>query len=328
MTMYQALQVTESGQGVFEKHVVTLDTKNLPPNELLVKVQYSSVNYKDMLSANGNKGVTRNFPHTPGIDAVGVIQRSSSDRFKEGDQVLVTGYDLGMNTAGGFGEFISVPSNWVLPLPASLSPEMAMIYGTAGLTAALSVDKLLQNGLKAGSRVLVTGATGGVGTVAVAILAKLGMQVVASTAKTDATDMLHMLGAKEVVGREVLEASPKPLLKEQWDAVCDTVGGEVLGSAIKQLKHSGSVTTCGLVAGTAFNATVLPFILRGVNLLGIDSVEIPLGKKSEMWGMIGSEWNVPALVKATTTVDLQGLPDVLDKMKQGAVCGRYIVKHA
>lgn len=327
MTMYQALQINEPEKGIFAQQVTTLDTDNLPPNELLIKVQYSSVNYKDMLSANGNKGVTRNYPHTPGIDAVGIVQRSSSERFKEGDQVLVTGYDLGMNTAGGFGEYISVPSAWVLPLPDSLSAEMAMIYGTAGLTAALSVDKLLQNGLKPAGQVLVTGATGGVGTVAVAILAKLGMHVVASTAKSDATDMLLMLGAKEVVGRDVLEASPKPLLKEQWDAVCDTVGGEVLGSAIKQLKHSGSVTTCGLVAGTAFNATVLPFILRGVNLLGIDSVEIPLSKKSEMWNLIGSAWNVPELAKATTTVNLHGLTEVLGKMKQGAVCGRYIVKH-
>jgi alcohol dehydrogenase len=326
--MYQALQVFESQDGVFEKRIVMLDTETLPQDDLLIKVKYSSVNYKDMLSANGNRGVTRSYPHTPGIDAVGVVQRSSSELFREGDQVLVTGYDLGMNTAGGFGEYISVPASWVLRLPESLSPEMAMIYGTAGLTAALSVDKLLCNGLKPNSRVLVTGATGGVGTVAVAILAKLGMHVIAATGKSEATDMLLMLGAQEVVGRDVLDACAKPMLKELWDAVCDTVGGEVLGTAIKQLKHGGSVTTCGLVAGTAFNATVLPFILRGVNLLGIDSVEIPLSKKNEMWNLIGTAWNVPALVSATTTVALPGLPEVLDRMKQGTVCGRYIVKHA
>lgn len=327
MTMYQALQITEQADGVFKKAVVNLDLASLPANELLVRVQYSSVNYKDMLSVTGNKGVTRHYPHTPGIDAVGIVERCHSDKFKVGDVVIVTGYDLGMNTPGGYGQYISVPESWALLLPQGLSAEMAMIYGTAGLTAALSVDKLLNNGLVSGSQVLVTGASGGVGTVAVAILAKLGMEVIAASGKPESHEMLKLVGASQFIGRESLAPNPKPMLRESWDAVCDTVGGDVLNSAIKQIRHGGSATTCGMVAGIEFKASVFPFIIRGVNLLGIDSVEIPLEKKAQMWAKIAGEWLVPELLTVVTCVEIEELSAVLDKVQRGESSGRYILKH-
>lgn len=278
MSSFKALQVSESEGGRFESKIVERATDDLPAGEVLIRVRYSSLNFKDALSASGNRGVTRSYPHTPGIDAAGVVASSSVAEFAEGDEVIVTGYDLGMNTAGGFGQYIRVPAAWVIKRPQGLSLRDAMILGTAGLTAALCVDKLEQAGLEPGDApVLVTGATGGVGSIAVALLASLGYKVAAVTGKADQADFLTRLGATQIVERAALQAGvEKALLKEQWNGAVDTVGGDILFNVVKSLQRGASVACCGLTAGTHFQASVLPFILRGVNLLGVDSVEIPL----------------------------------------------------
>ena len=270
MSTFNALQARETATGEFEQVIVQREIAELPAGELLVRVKYSSLNYKDALSASGNRGVTKSFPHTPGIDAAGIVEASSVAEFALGDEVIITGYDLGMNTAGGFGQYIRIPASWALKRPKGLSLREAMVLGTAGLTAALCVDKLEQSGLTPHAGVvLVTGATGGVGSVAVALLASLGYRVAASTGKAEQADYLKSLGAEQVVLREDLQAgTDKPMLKEQWAGAVDCVGGDILFNVVKSLRYGASVACCGLMAGVAFKGSVLPFILRGVNLLG------------------------------------------------------------
>ncbi len=297
MSSFKALQVSEAAEGRFESKIVDRVIDELPVGEVLIRVSYSSLNFKDALSASGNRGVTRSFPHTPGIDAAGVVASSSVGEFAEGDEVIVTGYDLGMNTAGGFGQYIRVPAAWVIKRPQGLSLREAMILGTAGLTAALCVDKLEQAGLEPGEApVLVTGATGGVGSIAVALLASLGYKVAAVTGKADQAEFLTRLGASQIVERAALQAGvEKALLKEQWGGAVDTVGGDILFNVVKSLRRGASVACCGLTAGTHFQASVLPFILRGVNLLGVDSVEIPLVVKASMWDKLSLQWKLANL---------------------------------
>ena len=284
MTNFKAFWVEKTDDGVAHS-VIERSTDDLPEGELLVKVAYSSLNYKDAMSAKGLPGVTRNYPHTPGIDAAGVIVESTDSGFAEGDEVIVIGYDLGMNTAGGYGQYIRVPANWAVKMPAGLDAREAMIIGTAGFTAALCVDKIEQMGAQpSDGPVVVTGATGGVGSVAVALLAKLGYDVVASSGKAEKDDYLKSLGAGSVISRaDLSEENKRPMAAETWAHGIDTVGGEILSNVIKGLKYSGSVAICGLVASPAFSTTVLPFILRNVNVLGVDSVELPLAKKQEIW---------------------------------------------
>jgi alcohol dehydrogenase len=291
-------------------------------------VHYSSLNFKDALSASGNRGVTRSFPHTPGIDAAGVVASSSVAEFAEGDEVIVTGYDLGMNTAGGFGQYIRVPAAWVIKRPQGLSLREAMILGTAGLTAALCVDKLEQAGLEpGGAPVLVTGATGGVGSIAVALLASLGYKVAAVTGKADQADFLIRLGASQIVERAALQAGvEKALLKEQWGGAVDTVGGDILFNVVKSLQRGASVACCGLTAGTHFQASVLPFILRGVNLLGVDSVEIPLVVKASMWDKLSLQWKLANLDELSQEVGLEELPKAIERILAGGQVGRVLVR--
>jgi len=324
---YKALLVSEVQEKEFASELTTLDTESLPEGEVLIEVQYSSLNYKDALSASGNKGVTRNFPHTPGIDAAGKIVESSDPSLPAGTEVLVTGYDLGMNTAGGFGQFIRVPAAWVIRMPEGLSLRESMILGTAGLTAALCVDKLLQSGLQpTQGEVLVTGSTGGVGSIAVALLAKLGFQVVASTGKQDAAEWLKSLGAADIIDRaELSEENPRPLLKERWAGAVDVVGGETLSSVIKSLQYGGSVAACGLVQSPAFSATVLPFILRGVNLLGVDSVELPLETKQRAWNKLAGEWKLDNLGSMITEIGFAELDESLKSVLSGKAQGRYLL---
>ena len=235
------------------------------------------------MSATGNRGVTKRYPHTPGIDAAGRVVASSDVRFKEGDEVIVTSYDLGMNTPGGFCEFVRVPADWVVGLPEGLSLREAMVLGTAGLTAAMCVDALLGQGFTEGP-VVVTGASGGVGSLTVALLAKLGHHVVASTGSEGAHAMLKDLGAAEIIDRhELSEASERPMLKSVYGGAVDTVGGRTLENLVKSLQSGGSVAACGLVSGPELNLTVYPFILRGVNLLGIDSQNLALPKRQRLW---------------------------------------------
>lgn len=325
MSQFKALQVSEVA-GQYQSQVIERDTADLPAGELLIRVRYSSLNYKDALSASGNKGVTRNFPHTPGIDAAGVVEQSSAGEFAVGDEVIVTGYDLGMNTAGGFGQYIRIPAAWAIKRPKGLSLRESMVLGTAGLTAALCVDKLEQAGLRPDSGpVLVTGATGGVGSVAVVLLKRLGYTVAASTGKAEQADFLKSLGASQIVGREALqEGTDKALLKEQWAGAVDTVGGDILFNVVKALQYGGSVACCGLTAGVGFKGSVMPFILRGVNLLGVDSVELPLVVKASMWDRLSLQWKLD-LEPLVEEVSLDQLPAALQKILAGKMVGRVLL---
>ena len=326
--MFNALITEKIGDKEFKTGLGQRAIEDLPAGELLIEVQYSSLNYKDALSANGNPGVTRNFPHTPGIDAAGIVKESASEHFSVGDVVIVTGYDLGMETDGGLAEFIRVPATWAVALPAGLSARDSMVLGTAGLTAGLCVSKLLMAGATAADgKVVVTGATGGVGSVAVALLAKLGFQVVASTSKVSQHDLLKSLGASEIIDRETLaEAQRKPMLKPQWQNAVDCVGGDTLVNLLKSLERSGSVACCGLVGSAVLPATVLPFILRDVNLLGVDSVEIPLARKQHIWEMFSKEWKLACLDQLATEIQLEQVPEYLDKIIKGENIGRTVVR--
>ncbi|MFT4714365.1 MAG: acrylyl-CoA reductase (NADPH) [Candidatus Azotimanducaceae bacterium] len=327
MTNFKAFWVEKTDDGVSHS-VIERSTDDLPAGELLIKVQYSSVNYKDALSAKGLPGVTRNYPHTPGIDAAGIIAESTDDNFSVGDEVIVIGYDLGMNTAGGYGQYIRVPANWAVKMPSGLNAREAMIIGTAGFTAALCVDKIEQMGAQpSDGPVVVTGATGGVGSVAVSLLAKLGYDVVASSGKAEKSDYLMSLGATSVISRaDLSEVNKRPMAAETWAHGVDTVGGEILSNVIKGLKYSGSVAICGLVASPAFSTTVLPFILRNVNILGVDSVLLPLAKKQEIWDRLATDLKPDSLEAMTTEVTLDGLSEIVDSIIQGGVSGRTLVK--
>jgi alcohol dehydrogenase len=324
---FRALRVerTESG---FTRAVVERDEAELPEGELLIDVAFSSLNYKDALSATGNPGVTRNFPHTPGIDAAGTVLESASDAFTAGDEVIVIGFDLGMNTSGGFGQRIRVPAGWAVKRPAKLSLRESMILGTAGFTAAECVDKLERvGGLRPEQgEVLVTGATGGVGSVAVLLLAKLGYRVVAVTGKAERADWLRGLGAAEILPREALrEGGAKPLLAERYAGVVDTVGGEILFNAVKSLRYGGSAALCGLVDSPAIPATVLPFILRHVNLLGVDSVQLPLPEKQRIWDRLAGEWKLDDLETLVEPLTLDDLSGAIDRILEGRMVGRGLV---
>ena len=328
--IYKAYVVEETDQNVFERNISENSIDDLPEGEVLVKVHYSSLNYKDALSATGNKGVTRKFPHTPGVDASGVVEESKDDRFSVGQEVIVHGYDLGCNTWGGFGEYIRVPADWVVTLPKGLSMRESMIYGTAGYTAAYSVLRLQEYGVKPeNGELLVTGATGGVGSVAVAILAKLGYQVVASTGKADQAQFLLDLGAKEVISREDShDQSGKPLLRGRWAGVVDTVGGEILATAIKSTNPHGVVTCCGNVASADLPINVYPFILRGVSLVGIDSQDSPMNLRQEIWDRISTNWKLDNLEQLTTEITLQELDPNIELILQGKQRGRVLVNLA
>lgn len=330
MGTYRAMVVHREGDALVRR-LETLNSETLPAGEVLIEVHYSSLNYKDGLSATGNPGVTRAFPHTPGIDASGVVLESAVPEFSAGDDVIVIGFDLGMGTAGGFGERIRVPADWVVQRPEGLSLRASMALGTAGFTAAECVDKLERMGglSPAQGPVLVTGATGGVGSVAVMLLSQLGYEVVAVTGKADKANWLKTLGASEVLSREALaEGAGKPLLAERYAAAVDTVGGELLFNAVKSLRYGGSLAACGLVASPTIPATVLPFILRHVNLLGIDSVQWPLAEKKRLWGRLAKEWQLPSLETLVEPLSLETLSDALDRILAGEMVGRGLLIHS
>src|SRR6185369_5140757 len=291
-TRFKALVVEKTADGRFVRGIRERCMDDLPPGDLVVRVSYSSLNYKDALSATGHPGVTRQFPHTPGIDAVGEVISCASTAFAVGDAVIITGYDLGMETDGGWGEYIRVPSSWAVPLPAKLTEREAMTLGTAGFTAALSVLKLEQAGVKpTDGDILVTGATGGVGALAVAILARAGYRVVASTGKSADETFLRGLGAAEIITRDQVTAgSERPLMKERWAGCVDVVGGDTLAAAIKSTRYCGAVTCCGLVGSTELPMNVYPFILRGVSLIGIDSAGCPADTRLQVWKKLAGEW--------------------------------------
>lgn len=325
---FRAYRVEESADGTYHRSVTRLGMDELPAGEVLVRVHYSSLNYKDALSATGNKGVTRRYPHTPGIDAAGVVESSSSGDWRVGDEVLVTSYDLGMDTDGGLAEYIRVPAAWVVRCPAGLSLREAMIYGTAGFTAGLCLDALLSRGVTPEQgEVLVTGATGGVGSLAVAMLARLGFTVFAGTGKPDAVTWLESLGAAGTIGREdLVDASGRPMLKGRWAGVVDTVGGDILATALASMAYGGTATCCGLVASPKLNTTVLPFILRGVALIGADSGNTPMPRRQAIWSRLAGEWRPADLEAIATEVDLDGVDAVIERLLAGGVRGRTIVR--
>ena len=326
--IFRALETQVDAAGEYQSSVIQKNTANLPQGEVLIRVHYSSLNYKDALSAKGNKGVTRQYPHTPGVDAAGVVEESTVSEWQPGDEVIVTGFDLGMNTSGGFADYIRVPAKWVVKLPQGLTLKQAMIYGTAGFTAGLSVAALLRNDIAPDNGpVAVSGATGGVGSVAVAILAKLGYNVIAISSKESVHNFLKTIGAGEVIPRaDVEDTSGKALLKPRFAAAIDTVGGNVLATLIKSLNYGGVVTTCGMVNGGDLHTTVYPFILKGVQLVGIDSVELPLANRLPVWQKLATDWKPDVLDSISHEINLEQLPEYIEQIVKGQMQGRVVVK--
>jgi putative YhdH/YhfP family quinone oxidoreductase len=325
---FRAMVVRETAEGQFTRQIEDRTPNDLPDGEVLVRVHYSSLNYKDALSATGHRGVTRQYPHTPGIDAAGVVEESAADEFLTGDEVIVTSYDLGMNTSGGLGQYIRVPADWVVPLPENLSLRESMIYGTAGFTAGLSVRGLQAHGVTPDrGEILVTGATGGVGSLAVGILAQEGYQVVAATGKPDQAPFLVDLGAREVIHRdEVRDTSGRPMLRGRWAGVVDPVGGDYLATALKSTRYGAAVACCGLVASPELPTTVYPFILRAVTLLGIDSEDCPMHIRRKIWQKLAGPWKLPHLEFLASECSLEGLEFEIERILQGKQRGRVIVR--
>ena len=322
---FKAFRIEEIN-GNYQSSIKEIELSTLNNNEVLVKVHYSSLNYKDALSASGNKGVTRNYPHTPGIDAVGIIEKSNSDLFTIGEKVIVTSYDLGMNTDGGFAEYIQVPSDWVVKLPEKMTMKEAMIYGTAGLTAGMSVLRLTELIKPEDGKIAVSGATGGVGALSISILGKLGYSVVAITGKETERDYLINLGAKKVLLRsEVENFDKKPLLKPLFAGAIDTVGGVILENIIKSTDSLGVVTCCGNVASPKLDLTVFPFILRGVTLIGIDSQNYPMKYRKIVWNKLAQEWKPKQLDYTCTEIKLRDVQHKIELMLKGKLKGRTVL---
>ncbi len=327
---FRALRVVKTPLGTFERSIREIEIEDLPPGELLVRVHYSSLNYKDALSATGNKGVTKNYPHTPGIDAAGVVELSRNPLFAANDEVFVTGYDLGMNTSGGFAEYIRVPGAWAIKRPEEFSFDELMTIGTAGFTAAMGLYKMELMGQKPESGpIVITGATGGVGSMAVAIFAKAGYEVIAITGKVNAKEYLLHLGATRVETREfVNDTSGKALLRTKWAGALDTVGGNVLSTLLRACKQDGSVVSTGMVQSSALEGTVFPFILNGVNLLGVGSAETPAATRTIIWDRLRNEWNIKdKLGVIGKQISLEELStNYIEAILEGKIMGRIVVK--
>ncbi len=323
---YSAYYVEEK-DGAFSASISKLELKKPEDGFVQIKVSHSSLNYKDALSASGNKGVTRNYPFVPGIDAAGTITDANSSQFNEGDEVIVTGYDMGMNTPGGFGEFINVPADWVVKKPLNLSSLEVMSIGTAGLTAAASVLKINESPNESKLPVLVSGSTGGVGSISVMLLSKLGKEVSALTGKASSVNFLQSIGATNIIMRdEYLETPAKAMERPLFASAVDTVGGNVLSKMLPQISPHGVVACCGNVAGIEVSTTVFPFILRGITLAGIDSAESSLQFKIGLWNKLAGEWSLDlsSMVKIVTKENLQ---QEIDLILKGGQQGRVVLEH-
>jgi len=318
--------VVEELNGNYIQSIKVLETNNLHSGEVLIRVHYSSINYKDALSATGNKGVTKQYPHTPGIDAAGVVEQSDDDQFKIGDKVIVTGYDLGMNSAGGFGQYICVPAEWVVKLPEGLTLKEAMIIGTAGFTAGISMTRLTEKIKPTDGKIIVSGATGGVGSVALSILHKLGYQTIAVSGKEAEYPFLYSLGATEVISRtEFQTVDKRRILSSQFAGGIDTVGGSILENIIKSLQPLGVVTTCGSVSSTELNMSVFPFILRGISLIGVSTQNYPKQLRIDLWNKLSNEWKPENLMELYTEIDINEIKSTIDLILLGKLKGRTIV---
>lgn len=328
MDQFKAIIVKEEqDQVIYGLENVNLDS--LSDGEVLIKVSYSSINYKDMLAVQKNGGVIRNYPLIPGIDLSGTIVHSTDNRYTEGQKVIVTGFAMGMSHTGGFAEYARVPADWIVPLPDNLSLKDAMVFGTAGFTAALSIMALEEKGmdLNKDPRILVTGSTGGVGSIAVQILSKIGYKNIAALVrKENQIDVAKSLGATDVIFADELGELNKPLNKQKFDFVLDTVGGEIASVVIPQISYGGSMSMCGNAGGIKLTSTVLPFILRGINLLGIDSVNVPIKDRGYIWDKIANEWNI-AQTTLISEISLEELPHTIEAIKNGQHLGRTIIKN-
>ena len=324
---FQAL-VLYQADGKVSPKFATLDESQLPDGEVTVAVEYSTLNYKDGMVLSGIGRLVRTYPHVPGIDFAGTVAQSASPKFKAGDKVVLTGWRVGEMHWGGYAERARVRADWLVPLPAGLSTRQAMAVGTAGFTAMLAVIALEKHGLKPGAgEVLVTGAAGGVGSTAVALLAKLGYHVVASTGRPEQGEYLKALGAAELIDRATLSEKPtRPLDRERWAGAVDAVGGNTLATLLTQLKYMASVAACGLAGGSDLPATVIPFLLRGVNLLGIDSVMCPYEPRVEAWGRVARDLPLDKLESIIDEVPFSALPGLAPKILKGGVRGRTVVK--
>ena len=320
---YNAL-VTKEDNKSFINSIEKRDISSLPDNDTLVKVKFSSLNYKDALSASGNKGVTRNYPHTPGIDAAGIIEETTSKNFQVGDEVIITGYDMGMNTFGGFGEYIRVPQEWIVKKPGNLSLSESMAFGTAGLTAGLCLRKLLLHGLKPDDgEVFVSGVTGGVGIISLMLFSKLGFDVTAITGKMDQEKLLKNLGAKTVLDRNDLDSDLiSPLQKPIYAGGIDAVGGKILSNLICSTSQRAAIACCGMVGGLSLDTSIFPFILRGLSLFGIDSAESLLETKEEVWNNFATSWKLENIDENIKDISLNELPSEIDKILEGKQIGR------
>ncbi len=323
---YKAYLVEENN-GEYIGSVKELDTPVLQEGRLLIKVKYSSLNYKDALAATGAKGVVRSYPFVPGVDVAGEIIESSSDDFIPGNEVIATGYKIGMAEFGGFGEIVHLPSEWVIKLPENLSLYNAMCHGTAGITAAECVNKIIKGGISNTLPVLVSGATGGVGSIAVSLLSKLGYEVHAITGKPDENEKLTSMGATKIIARNDFMSEPlKPLDKAVYSSAVDTVGGEMLAKIVSMISNHGIVSCCGNVGGAMFTSSVFPFILRGVQLSGVDSAESPIDLKKELWNLLANEWQID-LNNQTKTVNIKEIDNEIKKILDGGQIGRVVIKH-
>ena len=325
---FQCLLVEKDAAGKLHRALARRPLTDLPAGEVLIHVRYSSLNYKDALAAEAHPGVVRKLPHVPGIDAAGVVEESSSPQVRVGDEVIVTSYDLGAAQWGGWAEYIRVPANWVVPRPSGLSLREAMILGTAGFTAAQCVQAILLNGVVPSTgEIVVTGATGGVGCLAVMLLRQLGYCVVAVTGKPELESRLKSWGANRVISRsDVIDSSPKPLFGSKWAGAVDTVGGSTLATILKSTKEYGVVSACGLVGGTDLPLTVHPFILRGVILAGISSQNLPANRRNDIWQKLAGEWKPAHLDDVDTEIGLEQAEEYVQKILKGEIVGRTIVR--
>jgi acrylyl-CoA reductase (NADPH) len=329
MDKFQALVAGKNDDRI-DCAVQTLEQSDLPPGEVVVRVAYSSVNFKDALAVTPNGGVVRDYPIVPGIDLAGEVVESQSPDFAVGDTVLAHGYEIGTGRHGGYAEYARLPADWVVSL-GSLSPRDGAAIGTAGFTAAMSVQALIDWGIKPDDGpIVVTGATGGVGSVSVDLLAAAGYEVVASTGKAEAGDRLKALGAADVIGRlpEDPDAKPRPLAKTRWAGAVDCVGGKTLADVLSTLRYGGAVAASGLTGGPGLNTTVMPFILRGVSLLGMDSVQMPIGPRRALWEKLGGSLRPEHLSDITNEVDVKDVAGVLDEVREGRYSGRAVVRVA
>lgn len=325
---FQCYLVTKDPAGQVSAEIAQRSIDELPDGEAVIRVAYSSLNYKDALGATGHPGVNKVFPYVPGVDAAGVVAQSGVYELVEGDPVVINGFDMGMNRWGGLAEYVCVPLDWVVPLPEGLTLRESMVFGSAGFTAGLCVDALRQHGVGPDSgEVVVTGATGGVGSVAVAVLAKLGYHVVAVTGKPDAHEYLKRLGAETILAREdVDDRGGKPMLRGRWAGAVDAVGGNILTTILRATRHGGCVTACGLTAGAELAMTVYPFILRAVSLVGIDGAWPPLPLRHQIWQLLAGDWKPHDLQAMATQIRLPELPEKIQHILAGRITGRVVVE--